>query len=203
MSETKRKNAPIAYSDNELTWIKANQAGISRKELSRKFNEKFMRNVSAQNLAGLCKRNQWANGRDTRLKKGCKSWNKGVTGYIGANKTSFKKGNVPFNHKPIGHERVTKDGYIMIKIAEPNKFRLKQLVIWEKHHGKLDKNCNLRFLDNDRTNCNIDNLMSVPRAVNAIVNTRNPANTQNSGLNKSILLTETISWYANKKGYLL
>lgn len=197
MSQTKRISPPIAYSDIELSWIKSNQAGISREALSKKFNDKFNRCISAQNIAGLCKRNRWANGRDTRIKRGSKSWNKGMTGYMGANKTSFKKGDIPFNHKPIGHERVTKDGYIMIKVAEPNKFRLKQLVVWEAHHGKLKDGYNLRFLDNDRTNCNIDNLMSIPRSVNAIVNNCNPANTRDKNLNKSILLTESIAWHAN------
>ena len=198
MSQDKRKSSPIAYSDNELSWIEANQTGISRKELSQKFNARFSRSISQQNLTGLCKRNGWANGRDTRMKKGQKSWNKGVTGYMGANKTSFKKGSVPHNHKPVGYERIRGDGYVTVKVAEPNKFRLKQLVVWEAHHGKLKKGYNLRFLDNDRTNCNIDNLMLIPRAVNSIVNNRNPANTQNSDLNKSILLTESIAWHANK-----
>ncbi|WP_010197013.1 HNH endonuclease signature motif containing protein [Psychrobacter sp. PAMC 21119] len=197
MSQAKRISPPIAYSDTELSWIESNQAGISREALSKKFNNKFNRCISAQNIAGLCKRNRWANGRDTRIKKGDKSWNKGITGYMGANKTSFKKGNIPFNHKPVGHERVTEDGYIMVKVAEPNKFRLKQLVVWEAHHGKLKDGYNLRFLDNDRTNCNIDNLMSIPRSVNAIVNNRNPANTRDENLNKSILLTESITWHAN------
>lgn len=198
MSQAKRISPPITYSDAELSWIKSNQVGISREELSQKFNAQFNRCVSAQNIAGLCKRKRWANGRDTRIKKGGKSWNKGVTGYMGANKTSFKKGDIPFNHKPIGHERVTADGYIMVKVAEPNKFRLKQLVVWEEHHGKVKEGYNLRFLDNDRTNCNIDNLMSIPRSVNAIVNNRNPANTHDKHLNKSILLTESITWHANK-----
>lgn len=199
MSHDNRKHAPIVYSDIELAWIETNQAGISRKELSLKFNAKFSRSVAQQNITGLCKRNKWANGRDTRRKKGCVSWNKGVTGYMGANKTSFKKGDMPHNHKPIGHERVTKDGYIMVKVAEPKTFRLKQLVVWEAHHGKLGKGRNLRFLDNDRTNCDIDNLMSIPRSVNAIVNTTNPANTCNKDLNVSILLTESIRWHANER----
>jgi len=203
MSQDKRKSSPIAYSDNELSWIEANQTGISRKELSQKFNARFSRSISQQNLTGLCKRNGWANGRDTRMKKGQKSWNKGVTGYMGANKTSFKKGSVPHNHKPVGYERIRDDGYVAVKVAEPNKFRLKHLVVWESHHGKLKKGYNLRFLDNDRTNCDIDNLMCIPRSVNAIVNNRNPANTQSSSLNKSILLTESIMWHANKKGLSL
>lgn len=200
MSQAKRKCDPIVYSDSELAWIESNQAGISRQDLAEQFNAKFGRSISKQNIAGLCKRNKWANGRDTRRKKGGVSWNKGLTGYMGANKTSFKKGQMPHNHRPIGHQRITKDGYIMVKVAEPKKFKLMQIVVWEAAHGRIPKDYCLRFLDEDRTNCNIDNLMLIPRGVNAVVNTTNPANTKDKNLNKAILLTESIAWHANKKG---
>lgn len=45
--------------------------------------------------------------------------------YEKARKTMFRKGNIPANHKPIGYERINADGYIEVKVAEPNKFRLK------------------------------------------------------------------------------
>ena len=37
--------------------------------------------------------------------KGSEPWNKGITGYMGANATSFKKGNLPVQTKPKGHIR--------------------------------------------------------------------------------------------------
>lgn len=188
----------IRYSETELDWIKNNQAGISRKELANKFNAKFNRDVSEQNIHGLCKRKGWSNGRNTCFKKGQATWNKGKKGYIGPNKTSFKKGQIPHNHQPIGHERITKDGYIMIKVAEPNKFRLKHQVVWEEHHGKVPKGHCLRFLDEDRTNCSIDNLMCIPRGANATINKFNPADTQDKDLNKAILLTETIKYHVKR-----
>ena len=44
----------------------------------------------------------------------------------------FAKGNVPPNHRPVGSERISKDGYIEVKVAEPNKWRLKQRVVYEE-----------------------------------------------------------------------
>lgn len=38
--------------------------------------------------------------------------------YAKAQPTMFRKGNVPWNHKEIGAERVTVDGYIEVKVAE-------------------------------------------------------------------------------------
>ena len=51
--------------------------------------------------------------------------------------TRFKKGNIPGNHKPVGYERITKDGYIEVKTAEPNVFELKHRLIWAEHNGEI------------------------------------------------------------------
>ena len=62
------------------------------------------------------------------------------------------------------------DGYIEVKVSEPNKWRLKQRVTWEQHNGPLKDGELVWFRDNDRLNCEIDNLMVVTRAQHAVVN---------------------------------
>lgn len=44
--------------------------------------------------------------------------------------TRFKKGCIPKNHKEVGYERITRDGYIEVKTAEPNVFELKHRLVW-------------------------------------------------------------------------
>lgn len=189
---------PIEYSQQELDFIRLNQLGVSRQKLTEKFNLRFGRNISVSNIHGLCKRKGWKNGIDCQFKKGQSSWNKDVKGYIGANKTSFRKGRLPHNHKPIGHERIS-DGYIMIKIAEPNKFVMKHKFIWEKSKGKIPKNHCLRFLDGNRLNCILENLECIPKAVNSkINNTKSILLSANPKINKGILLTETLNYHINK-----
>lgn len=78
--------------------------------------------------------------------------------------TRFKKGQTPHNYKPIGHERVTKEGYIAVKVKEPNVFKLKQRVVWEQHFGKIPKGYNVQFKDDNRQNLDIDNLYIISRA---------------------------------------
>jgi hypothetical protein len=104
-----------------------------------------------------------------RFPKGHEPFNKGKKmtpeQYAKASATMFKPGNMPANHKPVGSERVNVDGYVDIKVAEPNKWRLKQRQIWEDHYKeKLTRNDVIIFLDGDKLNLDINNLMKLTRA---------------------------------------
>lgn len=77
--------------------------------------------------------------------------------------TRFKKGNIPANHKPLGYERVSKDGYVEIKAAEPNVFLLKHRMIWMEHHGEIPPGMNIQFKDGNKRNFDIENLYMISR----------------------------------------
>ena len=108
-------------------------------------------------------RTQFQKGR-TPENKG-KKWDAFMSknGQEGSRKTTFKKGNIPPNHKEVGYERMTRDGYIEVKVSEPNMFKLKHRLIWEQHNGKIPHGCNIQFHDNNRLNCNIENLYIISR----------------------------------------
>jgi|26BtaG_2_1085354.scaffolds.fasta_scaffold07919_3 hypothetical protein len=180
----------IKYTQPMLEWVQANQADITRSELTEMFNDKFNMDLGRGTLAALCKRKGWKSSHSGRIEKGAVPWNKDKKGYMGANATSFKKGDRPKNHRPVGSERITKDGYIQVKIAEPRKWRLKHIVVWESVNGALPKGHCIRLLDNDRTNCSIDNLICISRGANATSNRCNKADTSIADLNKAILMTE-------------
>lgn len=74
--------------------------------------------------------------------------------------TRFKKGNIPPLYKPIGSERVKKDGYVQIKVSK-DKWEMKNRFVYEEHYGKLNDNEDVIFLDGDKTNFDISNLMKV------------------------------------------
>lgn len=105
-----------------------------------------------------------------QFKKGSVPWNKGLKGYMGANRTSFKKGNTPPQHRQVGSERVSKDGYTYVKVAEPSLWKLKHRYIYEQHHGEIDKNVIISFADGDKQNFNIDNLILMTRSENVQMN---------------------------------
>lgn len=75
-----------------------------------------------------------------------------------SSQTWFKKGLTPHNKVPIGHERRTASGHILVKVAEPNVFKLKHRILWEQHHGPIPKGFDICFIDGNPDNLTIENL---------------------------------------------
>ena len=84
--------------------------------------------------------------------------------YARVSRTMFKKGQACFNHREVGSERVNVDGYIEIKVAEPNKWRLKHRVIWEQVNGQIPKGHNIQFKNHNPLDCSIENLYLISQA---------------------------------------
>ena len=114
-------------------------------------------------------------GRKTRFKKGQTPPNKGKkqTEFMSkeaiekTKATRFRKGIVPHNHKPIGYERINRDGYIEVKVRDEKytrNFELKHRLIWEKHFGPIPESHNIQFKDGNKLNCKIENLYMISRA---------------------------------------
>ena len=104
-----------------------------------------------------------------RFQKGHVPANKGKKGG-GWEPTQFKKGSIPANYRPVGSERVNVDGYIEIKVADPNKWRCKHVVIWEERNGLVPKGHALIFGDGNKLNLDPENLILVTRAQLAVLN---------------------------------
>ena len=116
------KGSAIHYSQEQLDFIKAN-CTLSRKDLTEKVNGVFGSEFSVDQIKSLCIRNKWKSGRTGCFEKGSKPWNTGTKGVCKPNSGNFKKGQISWNKKPVGYERIcSKDGYVLIKTAEPNVF---------------------------------------------------------------------------------
>lgn len=79
------------------------------------------------------------------------------------NKATGITGRHSWHSKPIGSERFDKDGYILLKIGYPRVERRKHIYLWEQANGKIGRDEVLMFLDGDKTNCDLDNLIKVKR----------------------------------------
>ena len=78
--------------------------------------------------------------------------------------TMFKKGHTPVNHREVGSERINVYGYIEIKVAEPNSWRLKHRVMWEQVNGIIPRGYNVQFKNHNPLDCRIENLYLISKA---------------------------------------
>lgn len=163
------KGSPSKEFPEEIgKYIRENYKGIGPKEMTEMLNNVFGTQYTQQQLTSFYKNHNLNSGLNGRFQKGHVPANKGVKGVHspGCEKGWFPKGNKPHNTLPVGTERIRPgDGYVWIKIAEPNKWRCKHLVVWEKHNGKIPKGKRIIFLDNNKENCSIDNLAMISNDV--------------------------------------
>jgi hypothetical protein len=142
---------------------------LDRVILTALFNREFNEDRSIEAIRNHCRRQLGLKMVNrTRFSHGLTPWNTGLKGYCapGCEKGWFKPKSDHLT-KGVGHERM-KDGFIVIKVTNENKiarhnFKSKHRWTWEQHHGKIPASMIVSFKDNDKTNCDIDNLELIPR----------------------------------------
>ena len=158
------------FSDKEKEYLINNHKGKSYKEIAIAMSDIFNYNFTNTQISSAMSRYNLKNGVNKCFKKGNTPWNKGLKGYIGANKTSFKKGNKPNQYRDVGSERINKDGLIEVKVKDPNIWKYKHRYIYEQNIGEIKKGNVVIFLDGNNRNFNTDNLMQVTRSQLLILN---------------------------------
>jgi hypothetical protein len=170
----------ISYSEEELAWLEERQ-DWPRAALHSAFIVLFdRRGVSFDALKALCARRGWSTGRTGCFVKGAVPANKGKpcpegTGgkHPNARRTQFKKGSLNGVsvklYKPIGSERLSKEGYLERKIHDglpkQSRWRAVHLIEWERVNGPLPAGHCLKSLDGSRSNLDPANWQLISRAV--------------------------------------
>lgn len=175
------------YSPDEKAFMIEYVPGHSHKEIMEAFNEKFNSCLGQNQIKGFIANHKLNTGRSGQFKAGDVPFNKGKKGMNGWSSTQYKKGDRIYNQMPIGTEKVRGDGYIWVKIADPNKWKQKNQIVWEAEHGSIPKGYVLVFADGDRLNVCLDNLLLVSRNELAILN-KNKLIKSDKALTKSGLL---------------
>jgi hypothetical protein len=169
------KGRQIKYSAAELAFVKQRKT-MKRSTLHAKFVRAFARqDVSEIHIKALCKRKGWMTGRTGCFEKGIVPHNKGkphpAARLPNSARHQFKKGHLPHNTNYLGHERVSKDGYVEISVDEVNphtgferRYVLKHRWAWEKMHGPLPDGMCLKC-KGDQLNTEPSNWEMVPRAL--------------------------------------
>lgn len=162
----------IKYTKEQIKFLRTGYQHMNVRDLTASFNDRFSVEKTELQIRATLRNKNIRSGRTGHFSKGHTPWNKGIKGLTHANITSFKKGNMPVNRKPVGSERIdSKDGYILIKVHEedpytgfPTRYKPKHVHIWEKSNGPVPKGMIIAFIDGNKANCEPENLMLISRA---------------------------------------
>ena len=184
------------YSEEQKEFIITNNYGKYSKELAEMFNQHFNTNITAKEIAYFRRNHKLKSGLTGQFKKGNVAHNKGKKQieYMSqeaierTKATRFKKGNKPKNYRPVESERITKDGYIEVKVADPNKWETKNKIIYKQYFGDIPKGHKVIYADGNKLNNDINNLILV-------------SNNEELIMNRHKLRTEDIE--LTKTGYLI
>lgn len=109
-------------------------------------------------------------GADTQFKPGHQTWNKGTRFVAGGRsaETRFKPGQKPHTWNPIGHERVSDEGYLQRKMTDTGctsrDYVAVHRLVWQEAGREIPKGYVLTFRDGDKRNFALDNLELVHRS---------------------------------------
>lgn len=186
------------YTPEEAQWLKDNHVGRGRAELAGMFTAKFGREITVKQVKSFLGNRKLSSGLTGHFPKGQTPWNLGKKGYMGANATSFAKGNLPHNHQPLWSERIGKAGYIEMSVPEmnpytgfPTRYKHKHVWIWEQAHGKKPRGTAVIFRDGNNRNFDLENLLLVTRAELLAMNLHDYKN-QPEELKPSVLALATM-----------
>ena len=162
----------LLFTPEQIKWLIDNRKGFNFSVTTEKLNVYFGTDFSVSQVRGWCHAHHLPCGVDMRFPKGHISANKGKKGLYapGCEKGWFKKGHRPHNWQPVGTEVIVDDGYIKVKVAEPKTWELKHRIVWQKENGKIPEDSCLIFLNGNRQDCRIENLMLIKRSILSVLN---------------------------------
>lgn len=168
------------YSTAELEFIRQNVRNPER-VLVEMFNNSFNQKINRCKLRNLKAKLGIKSGLvGGRFEKGHVSPNKGKTWDDFFSKEQqekikqnlFKKGHVPSSTLPVGSEVVRSDGYVIVKVANPNVWKLKHRLVFEREFGPIPAGKLVTFLDGNKSNFDVQNLKLISRKQNQFLNKR-------------------------------
>lgn len=145
------------YADQTNEWL-AEKLGRSAKGLA----------LRARKM-GLRKSPEYMSAHSGRFKPGNTSWNKGkpMPSHQNSRKTQFQKGHRPHTWRPIGHERITKDGYMERKVTDTGvsrrDFVAVHRLVWEQEYGPIPDGHVVVFRSGDQLDTSLENLELISR----------------------------------------
>jgi len=201
-----------AWPDEIRDYIVANHKGVGPKEMAEKVNNRFGTGLTRLQMKGWYKNHNLNSGLTGHFEKGHVPFTAGKRPQDVARDPEalqrlrdswFKSGHRPVNYLPVGSEQSRQpDGYVWIKIAEPNSWRMRTRVVWERINGPIPKGFVVIHKDGNKANDDPENLMMISRNEHRLMNRMGlrsefPQLTE-TGVNMSRLMANVYS--RNKEG---
>lgn len=195
----------------QIQFLSDNVTLYSGKALTAAFNARFGTDKKYHQIKNALYRNKLRSGRiGGQFHVGMTPWNEGTRGVMKRNSGTFEPGHVSANTKPVGYERLNKDGFVEIKINQPNpytkattRFRHKHVYLWEQANGPVPTNHVIMFKDGNKRNFDMENLICVNRAVSLWLNRNNyyqlPVEVRDSAIALAKLRTTTFKLMKGKR----
>jgi hypothetical protein len=189
-----RKGSLRLLTQEQHDWFEETVPGRSYREMRELLQSVWGVAMTEGQVKSFMARHHLRNRRDARFKPGCAPINKGRKGIRLSPQTEFKPGHRPANWKPVGSERISKDGYVEVKVGEPKKWQHKHVFRWEQAHGPRPKGHAVIFADGNKRNFSLDNLILVSRHELLVLNRlgllHSDADLSRSGIAVAKLITE-------------
>lgn len=163
---------PHRWTDEQIEALRALYRQHPISECCRLLNLHFGLDLKVTQVKAATANHRIKSGRTGRFEKGQESWNKGGRMPFSENnqRTQFQPGGIPHNHRPIGSTRFSKEGYLEVKVGEPNVWKGKHRLLWEEAYGPIPKGYNVVFLDQDKQHLVLENLRLVKRQYMSVAN---------------------------------
>lgn len=117
-------------------------------------------------------------GASSRFQKGQRPWNTGMKGFQAggrAKQTQFKPGSRPHTWKPLGSERVSRDGYLQRKVTDtgypPKDWLGVHILLWTEAHGPVPRGHKVTFRNGNKQHIELENLELLSNAEMMLRNT--------------------------------
>lgn len=178
----KRKPKTSLVTEEQAQYMISIIPGRSSMEVSEIMKNKYGIELTTAQIRSWKKNHRTPSGYDSRFRLGQTSMNKGRSwaewmpedSAEKSRRTCFKKGDIPPNYMPIGSTTV-RDGYTLIKVRDHHgvkNWEFLHKVVWEKAHGPIPKGYRIVFINGNRSDCSLENLRCVSKAVTCIANSK-------------------------------
>lgn len=172
------KGYSLKYPAGMQEYMRSIAKGRSAEEIARMTEKHFGIEFSVSQCRAYKKNHHIVSGLDCRFLKGHEPANKGKTmskeQYEKCKATMFKKGNIPANHMEVGEYTHTTEGYLIRKNKENGiqreRFEFVHRAEWEKYYGPIPVGKMVSFLDGNKDNCSIENLVLIDNKENLELN---------------------------------